>query len=123
MALRTHVYLGFIGRCPRCGIGKIFKNTLSIRDKCPACDLNLIAHDVGDGPAVAATFFVGILALAVALWLEFSFQPSMWVHIFVAIPVVCFGALATLRPLKGILISMQYRFRDIEEQDENLGQM
>lgn len=121
--LKTHLVLGFMGRCPRCGKGRLFYNGLSIREQCPACDLNLKAHDVGDGPAVAATFFVGILALATALWFEFTYRPDMWVHFIVAVPVVGIGSYLFLRPLKGILISMQYRFRDVEQDDENLGQM
>lgn len=122
-SLKTHLWWGFFGKCPRCGKGGIFFNGLSIRTKCPACELNLNAHDVGDGPAVAATFFVGILALATALWLEFTYQPHMWVHFAVALPVVGIGSFLFLRPLKGILVSMQYRFRDVEQDDENLGQM
>lgn len=121
--LRAHLLSGFLGRCPKCAKGRIFEKGLSIRSQCPVCELNLSGHESGDGPAVAATFFLGALALAIALWIEFVYRPPLWVHAAAAVPVVVIGAFLMLRPLKGMLIAMQYRYRDIEKEDDNLSQM
>ncbi len=121
--LISHLWSGLLCRCPKCGKGRIFGFSLKVRDECPVCGLSFKAHDAGDGPAVAATFFIGILALAVALVIEFKYEPEMWVHVVVAAPVITLGSYMILRPLKGIMIAMQYRYRSVETEDENLGQM
>ncbi len=120
---RAQLLSGFLGRCPKCAKGRIFHHFIYIRDNCETCGLSLRAHDVGDGPAVGATFFVGALALFVTLWVEFRYEPSLWIHVLIAGPIIVLGTLLTLRPLKGMLIAMQYRHRSVEEDDNNLGQM
>lgn len=112
-------------RCPQCHRGRIFKNGigLGLREQCDTCAIALSGHDSGDGPAVAATFFLGFIALAAALLVEYFYRPPMWVHMAIAAPLVIGGAFVILRPLKGIMVAMQYRYRQIDGQDDNLGQM
>jgi uncharacterized protein (DUF983 family) len=96
-------------RCPRCGDAPIFTGLLTVRDACPACGLDLSAEDAGDGPAVFVVFFLGIIAVGIAAWLELSFSPPIWVHLVVLVPVILGGAVLMLRPLKAGLIALQYR--------------
>ncbi len=46
--------------------------------------------DTGDGPAVFAIFILGFLVLGLALYVEFTYEPPVWVH------VVLWGALTPL---------------------------
>jgi len=100
---------GIAGRCPRCGKGKVFKSGLLPNDKCTACDLDLKFAEVGDGPAVLVILLLGPIIMMMALLLENTFSPPVWVHIVVWIPVTIVLSFLGLRAMKGIMIVMQYK--------------
>jgi uncharacterized protein (DUF983 family) len=102
-------FAGLLCRCPRCGRGKVFKSLLDVAPICGACDLDLSAHDTGDGPAVFVILIVGGLAVALAFIVETSFAPPIWVHLIYQIPFVLGASILCLRPLKATLIALQYR--------------
>ena len=98
-------------RCPRCGRGKLFQGFLTVRERCEACGLDLKKADSGDGPAVLIIFFLGFLVVPLALWVESAFAPPMWLHMTIW-PVVILGiALGLLRPMKALMIALQFRNR------------
>ena len=75
------LYAAVMARCPRCGEGKLFKNVLETRASCGRCGLDYRFIDTGDGPAVFAIFILGFLILGGALYVEFTFEPPVWVHV------------------------------------------
>lgn len=103
------VAAGLGGRCPRCGRGPLFAGPLSlgVRPRCESCGLDLAFVDPGDGPAVFAIMILGLVVLGAALILEFRVQPPPWAHA-VWLPVTILLAYGLLRPLKGLLIALQY---------------
>ena len=100
---------GVRGTCPRCGRGKIFSSFLTLAPRCSSCGLNLGFANSGDGPAVFVTLLGGFLVLGAALWTELQYEPPFWVHLVVFLPLTLVVCLGLLRPLKGILIALQYR--------------
>ena len=98
-------------RCPRCGKGRLFAGLLSVRQACEICGLDLSAQDAGDGPAVFAILFLGIIVVGLAALVEINFSPPIWVHLLLWAPLILGGAVAMLRPLKAGLIALQYRHR------------
>ena len=54
---------------------------------------------------------LGFLMLGGALILEFTLNPPIWVHGVVWVPVTLFMAFGMLRPLKALLIALQFRNR------------
>jgi uncharacterized protein (DUF983 family) len=98
-------------RCPRCGQGKLYVGLVSVAPRCPACCLDLRAHDAGDGPTVFVVFLLGAVVVALAVTVEFAFAPPLWVHAVLWAPVVLIGSLVMLRPLKAGFIALQYRHR------------
>jgi uncharacterized protein (DUF983 family) len=96
-------------RCPRCGEGPLFAGLLAVRPSCAACGLDLSAQDAGDGPAVFVIFFLGIIVVGLAAWVELKFGPPLWVHALLWTPLIVAGAIAMLRPLKAGLIALQFR--------------
>ena len=44
-----------------------------------------------------------------ALWVEVAFDPPLWVHFLLWLPLILGLALPLLRALKGLMIAMQYR--------------
>ncbi len=100
---------GLKGKCPRCGKGHIFMSFLDIAPSCEICGLDLKFADAGDGPAVFVTLLGGFFVLGAALWTELKFEPPFWVHLVIFLPLTLFVCIGMLRPLKGILVALQYR--------------
>src|SRR5215211_2038038 len=67
-------------RCPRCGEGALF-----------------------------VIFFLGLIVVGLAAWVELRFGPPLWLHMMLWIPLILGGAILMLRPLKAGLIALQYR--------------
>lgn len=108
---RPHVspfLAGLKGTCPRCGQSPLFTNFLNMRERCTACGLDYKFVDTGDGPAVFAIFILGFVVLGLALWLEFTFEPPLWVHVVAWGLVTPLIALGLLRFLKAVLIALQF---------------
>ncbi len=106
---------GLRGRCPRCGQGRLFKSYLKITERCDVCGLGFGGHDVGDGPVVPAITVLGGIIVGLALWVEVSYQPSLWVHAALWTPLTIAGTLAVLPLLKGLSVALQFKFRSTEE--------
>lgn len=102
------VRAGLSGRCPRCGQGRMFRGFLDVAPRCNVCGLDLSFADSGDGPAVFVTLIAGFIVLGAALWLEFTFDPPVWVHFLVSVPILLVVCLGLLRLAKGVLIALQY---------------
>ena len=102
---------GVRGRCPRCGTGRLFAGFLQLRPRCENCGLDFTFADSADGPAVFVILIAGFAIAGSALLVEVAYSPPLWAH-FLAWPplvlVVCFGL---LRPLKGVLIALQYHHK------------
>jgi len=82
-----------------------------VRQACEICGLDLSEQDAGDGPAVFAILFLGMIVVGLAALVEIKFGPPIWVHLVLWTPLILAGALAMLRPLKAGLIALQYRHR------------
>jgi uncharacterized protein (DUF983 family) len=100
-----------LGRCPRCGKGRLFSGYLQIAPRCTACDLDYAMFDPGDGPAVFAVLIVGAIVAGSALFVEVHYQPPYWVHAILWGPLIVILSLAALRLLKSALLVLQYRHK------------
>lgn len=98
-------------RCPRCGKGRLFTGFLTLRERCEACGLDFSKADSGDGPAIFLIFILGFTAVPLIVFVEFVYEPPVWVTPFLGILLIVGGALALLRPLKGLMIALQYRHK------------
>ena len=100
---------GLAGRCPRCGQGKMLTGLLTVAPKCDVCGLDFKFADAGDGPAVFVTLLGGLVVLGLALWVELKYEPPMWVHLVIFLPLTLIVCVGMLRPLKGVMVALQYR--------------
>ena len=103
------ISVGLAGRCPRCGDGRLFAGFINLAPQCEVCGLDFAFADSGDGPAVFIALFGGFIVLGAALWTEIVYRPPMWVHMLIFLPATLIVCLGMLRPLKGLLIALQYR--------------
>ena len=98
---------GLGGRCPRCGEGKLFDGYLKVRPRCSACGLDYAFADSADGPAVFIMLIAGFAVLGLALTVEIAYEPPIWLHLALWLPLALVTCLALLRPMKGIAVALE----------------
>ena len=98
-----------LGRCPRCGKGKLFAGYLTIAGSCNVCGLEYAGFDAGDGPAVFVILIVGFLVAGGALVVEATFSPPYWVHAVIWLPAIVILTTFFLRLMKALLLILQYK--------------
>jgi uncharacterized protein (DUF983 family) len=107
-------------RCPRCGKGKLFDGGyLTVTPACSICGLKLAGNDTGDGPAFFIMLPLCIMASMFALLFEFNFTPPLWVHILVWPVFIGLIVGFSLRPVKALMVALQYRYRDVEREGQH----
>jgi uncharacterized protein (DUF983 family) len=82
---------GLLGRCPNCGRGPLFSGFLRVHEHCPACGEPLAEHATG-----------ALIAEVTWAW------PIVW-HLAVWLPLTVVLSLALLRPVKGLMLAIQYK--------------
>ena len=112
--LSGSILAGLSCRCPRCGQGKLFQGFLALRPRCEACGLDFSFADSGDGPAVFIMFLAGFIVVGAALITEVLYRPPFWVHAALWLPLILVVTLGPLRPMKGLMIALQYHHKAAE---------
>jgi len=110
-SLHLPIMRGLAGRCPRCGNGSLFQGFLGLKSRCESCGLDFSFADAADGPAFFAMFFSGFIVAGSALAVETLYSPPFWVHAVLWIPLILITGLLPLRPIKGLLIALQYHHK------------
>lgn len=105
----TLVQAALAGLCPRCGAKTLFAGTARFADRCAQCGLDFSAFNVGDGPAAFLTLILGTLVTVLAITLELTLHPPLWVHMLIWIPVTALGVIGSLRIAKGALMAAEFR--------------
>ena len=95
----------------------MFAGYLKVADACAVCGLDLRPEDAGDGPVVFIILIVGIVVVGLAGWFELRYAPPLWLHALLWTPAVFLGTLALLRPLKGLLIALQFSHKAGDRED------
>ncbi|MFD0988375.1 DUF983 domain-containing protein [Methyloligella solikamskensis] len=105
---------GIAGKCPDCGQGSLYSGFLTLKSECDACGRDFTAADAGDGPAIFVMLITGFIIVGAALFVEVYYQPPYWFHALLWLPLGIVLPLAMLRPLKGLLLALQYRHQAAE---------
>ncbi len=105
------IAVGLKGCCPRCGQGRLFKGFLSLAPRCDVCGLDYAFIDTADGPAFFVMSFVGIVVVGLALWVEFTFEPPIWLHLVMWFTLTGILSVALVRPLKALMVALQFQHR------------
>ena len=106
--------VAFKSRCPRCGQGPLFDGFIKVVESCRTCGLKFAGHDSGDGPAFFVMLPLCLIVAFVALLTEVYVTPPLWVHMTAWPTLIVIAVCAALRPVKAIMIALQYRHRDVE---------
>ena len=111
MTAPSTLQASLLGRCPRCGRGRLFDGYLAIAPACSVCGQDFKVFDVGDGAAALVILVVGAIVCGLALWTEFTFHPALWVHVVLWAPLIALLTVAFLRLTKSALLVLQYRHK------------
>ncbi len=89
----------------------MFDGFLHVRPVCRNCAADLSGQDSGDGPVAFIILIVGAVVLGLALVVEVRYGPPVWLHLVLWLPLTVVLTLALMRPLKSLLIALQYKHR------------
>ena len=103
---------GFMGRCPACGEGKIFRAYLKVADACPVCGEELHHHRADDAPPYFTIFIVGHFVIAALLAFdEYWPDAPLWLHALLWTSFIVVASMWLLPLVKGALIGLQWAQR------------
>lgn len=105
----TAVGRGARNRCPICGVGKVFAGYLRVVQECSNCHAPLGRLRADDAPPYFTIFIVGHVLVPPILWVERAYQPPMWLHMVVWLPLLAIGCILMLRPIKGATVGWMTR--------------
>ena len=97
------------GSCPKCGARTLFDGMIDFAPKCRACGLDFSQFNVGDGPAAFLTLIIGAVIVILALVVDSAFQPPIWVHALLWVPLTAVLVIGGLRACKAWLLISEYR--------------
>ncbi len=99
----TALSRGARGRCPACGEGKLFRGYLRIKD-CESCGAPLSRLRADDAPPYFTILLTGHVLVPPVLWIERAYQPPMWLHMSLWLPLFTIVCILLLRPIKGATV-------------------
>jgi uncharacterized protein (DUF983 family) len=109
--LQQAMLRGARGRCPACGVGRMFRAYLKVADHCPHCGEALYHQRADDAPAYFTMAIVGHVVIGGVLSLEQSYAPETWVQLAIWMPATLVLSLVLLPVIKGMLVSLQWALR------------
>ncbi len=103
---------GFLGRCPNCGEGALYRGYLKVNDHCPVCNEAFFHQRADDAPPYVTLLIVCHVLIALYLLAE-DYGPALSTGTLVAIFCALGMAmcLALLPGIKGALIALQWALR------------
>lgn len=99
---------GVSRRCPRCGVGRLYRRYLGLSAACERCALEVDRFRSDDVPAYFTILLVGHLIVPLVLLVERGWAPSVWLHAAIWIPATLALTLAILPFIKGAVIGVQW---------------
>jgi uncharacterized protein (DUF983 family) len=98
-------------KCPCCGTTRLFSAFLKVASQCDACGTELHHHRADDAPPYFTMFIVGHVVVAGLLMVERKYQPDLWLHLALWLPLTVVMSLWLLPRIKGALIAQQWALR------------
>lgn len=110
--LAVAVGRGFVGRCPNCGKGAMFRAYLSVNPRCPVCSEDLSAERADDAPAFLTLLVACCVGGAgVLLSDDASSQLPLLAVAVIWLAVTAVVGLLVLPQIKGAVVGYQWALR------------
>ena len=100
------VVSGALGRCPRCGQGRLLDHYIKIVSRCSVCGESYGHYRADDSAPWMTILVVGHIIVPILLVVERSFQRAMWVELVVWPLLTLMLALTLLPRCKGIVLAL-----------------
>lgn len=94
---------GSIGKCPKCGKGKLFNGYLQLSEHCNNCNDVLGNLPTRDTPAQISMFLILAIIVPLILTIEAAYDPPFLFHLWFSVPLIIFISLVILRITKGAI--------------------
>lgn len=107
--MTTMLLRGAMNRCPACGQGKVFQSYLRVVPACSHCGAALGRLRADDAPPYFTIFLVGHLLVPFIFLVERAWEPPMWLHMAVWLPLFTLVCMALLPPIKGAVVGWMLR--------------
>lgn len=101
---------GALGRCPRCGVARLFPKFLKPIARCDTCGQDWTPQQADDFPAYVAIFVTGHLLAPLIIVLVKDANLSVGVLTAVILPFAIVMMMALIQPAKGAIIAIQWWF-------------
>ena len=106
------MWRGFLGRCPECGEGRMFRAYLKVSESCPVCHEELHHQRADDAPPYITMFVVGHIVVSLVLAAEvFMADVPLWAEAIVWSVLTVVLSLVLLPRVKGALVGLQWSLR------------
>ncbi|MGV8939671.1 MAG: DUF983 domain-containing protein [Allorhizobium sp.] len=102
---------GMLNRCPACGEGRLFRAFLKPVDNCAHCGEDMFHQRADDLPPYISIMVLGHVMVGGFMMTDLVFNVSIWVHLAIWVPMTILAALATIQPIKGGVIGLQWALR------------
>ncbi len=103
---------GFLGRCPNCGVGRLFRAYLKVADCCPVCSEELYHQRTDDAAPYVTMVVVGhVIVAGVVAAEELWPHSSIWLAGIAWIWLTIVLSLLLLPRVKGALVGYQWAQR------------
>ncbi len=113
----TQIGRGLAGRCPACGVGKIFAGYLRVVPACAHCGAPLGRLRSDDAPPYITILIVGHIVIGLLVVMETNFSLPLWVEAAILLPLTLVLTLGLLRPVKGATVGLMLRLGIIAPPD------
>jgi len=103
------LWRGFLGTCPNCGKGRLFKSYLKQNEFCPACKADFSGIHADDGPRWFVMILTGAIVVPVAISLSLHDVMPDWAVLVLLSVLTVAVALLILPRAKGIFIAILWQ--------------
>lgn len=112
---------GGMGRCPVCGLGRLFAGYLRVVEQCASCAAPLGAVRADDAPPYFTIFITAHVIIAMVVVTGQHTNLPVWSMIAFFLPLTVVIAMLLLRPVKGATVGVMLKLGLIGEHREGTG--
>jgi uncharacterized protein (DUF983 family) len=102
----TAILRGALGRCPRCGQGRLLHHYLKLVDRCSACSEPYGHYRVDDAAPWLTILVVGHMTIPIILVCETNFQIPLGFALAIYLPLIVGLTLFLLPRSKGVIAAV-----------------
>jgi uncharacterized protein (DUF983 family) len=102
---------GFIGRCPNCGKGHLFRAFLKPVAECSVCGEDYTHQRADDAPPYFTMVIVGHLLVPALLAVQLTLNLTVAQHLMIWLPLTGILTIGLLQPVKGAIVALQWALR------------